>query len=541
MKSPFSTGFSVGFQTWGWWVFPLLCVLPVVALWGNIPDNIRNGNANQLIISTLVYVLPICWAYFTSLKARQRYGLEHRLLKNVADKANQQRRSIITKDGKQVLDVTKSQRDPDYYLGGEGGGSGNETVASLMVQQLVKNAEEMRRDSDLTSQVFIRSLVPFKTAVQIPQQVALRIGILFTFIGLLIGLEPVANMFQGMGDQRHAIGELISGLTVAFGTSIAGLGAALMIQILVTMVDNAYGKTSRQLESAWMDLGHVLSFTRLEGDLPANVERLSDEIDQHRETVHVHTSNLIREVENLLKEGQEQRQIVADTYQTLEKNQQAIDTLGQAHQAHLKELRTLKDDIKSYESRWNSTLSHALAQADELGRERNEALMNQVSVSINNLSKGLEQGLATINESLSNPTPASDAKLESVLGTLNSLVEHFKQNTPNNSLENNLQQLITELKEQTNKGVNTATDSHQHSDDLARVLNSLNDKLDAWPSQSPEVKPQGRHVLGYLSASLLGGVFACIALLLGMSLIGEPAQQAISQVSSFLTVSESED
>ncbi|MGF1729012.1 hypothetical protein [Photobacterium kasasachensis] len=532
MKTPFTLGTTLRFQTWGWWAFPLLCFLPVAVLWGNIPDNILNGNITQLVISILVYVLPLTWAYIQSWRARKRYNLEHRLLKGVTKKANKQRQSIITKGDKQILDVTDSEREADYYLGNEGGAAGNETIASLMVQLLIKNAKEMRRDSDLTSQVFVRSLVPFKTAVQIPQQVALRVGILFTFVGLLIGLEPVASMFQGSGDQRQAIGELISGLTVAFGTSIAGLGAALMIQFLVTLVDKEYGRTTRQLESAWMDLGHVLSFIRLEGDLPANVDRLSDEIERHRENVNVHTRNLIEQVEKLLEEGREQRQIVAQTYQKLDANQYAIDTLGQAHEAHLKELCALTGNIKSYESRWNSTLNDALAQADELGRERNDKLIKQVSSSVDNLSRSMEQSLASIKTELNG---AQQVTPEALVSTFQVLTERLERAVINDAQTHAIQQLVSEVK--TLAQSRYVTPEVPSGGQLDLVISNLNDKFDMLAVQSIDRKPKGRSTLGYLSTSLLGGVIGSIVLLMGMAAIGEPAQNTLSQIHSYFAES----
>ncbi|KZN34396.1 hypothetical protein N474_09595 [Pseudoalteromonas luteoviolacea CPMOR-2] len=512
---------------WGWWAFPILCFLPMAVLWGNIPDNIRSGNNYQLVFSIAVYVLPLIWAYKQSWRAKKRFNIEFRLLKSVTDKANKQRRSIITQNGKQVLDVTTSERDADYYLGGEGGAAGSETVASLMVQQLVKNASEMRRDSDIASQVFIRKLVPFKTAVQVPQQVALRLGILFTFIGLLIGLEPVASMFQGAGGQREAIGELISGLTIAFGTSIAGLGAALMIQILVTLVDKEYARTTGQLESAWMDLGHVLSFVRLEGDLPANVDRLSDEIERHRENVNVHTRNLIEQVEKLVDEGVEQRQIVAQTHQKLDINKHAIDTLGKAHEAHLQEFQTLTETLKSYEVRLSTSLGEAIEQANKAGRDRNEQLIAQVSASINSLNGSMEQSLSAIRTELSSiQQTGPDPLIETFQGLANKLEESVK----NEGQVKALGQLVDEIKilaqnaQHTNKGLESA--------ELKSVLGNLNNTLANMATQASVSGAKSR--LGYVSASLIGGVVGCLALLLGMAAIGEPAQNTLSQIHNYM-------
>ncbi|TQF67555.1 hypothetical protein [Pseudoalteromonas luteoviolacea] len=512
---------------WGWWAFPILCFLPMAVLWGNIPDNIRSGNNYQLVFSIAVYVLPLIWAYKQSWRAKKRFNIEFRLLKSVTDKANKQRRSIITQNGKQVLDVTSSERDADYYLGGEGGAAGSETVASLMVQQLVKNASEMRRDSDIASQVFIRKLVPFKTAVQVPQQVALRLGILFTFIGLLIGLEPVASMFQGAGGQREAIGELISGLTIAFGTSIAGLGAALMIQILVTLVDKEYARTTGQLESAWMDLGHVLSFVRLEGDLPANVDRLSDEIERHRENVNVHTRNLIEQVEKLVDEGVEQRQIVAQTHQKLDINQHAIDTLGKAHEAHLQEFQTLTEILKSYEVRLSASLGEAIEQANKAGRDRNDQLIAQVSESINSLNGSMEQSLSALRAELSSiKQTGPDPLIETFQGLANKLEESVK----NEGQVKALGQLIDEIKilaqnaQHTNKDLESA--------ELKSVLGNLNNTLTNMAAQASVSGAKSR--LGYVSASLIGGVVGCLALLLGMAAIGEPAQNTLSQIHNYM-------
>lgn len=530
MKFQISLSNSAKLRSIVWSTFPIIALLPLAApFYIERLENMVRSNKAQIIFSVMVYILPLIWAYINSLRAKQKFRTEYSLLKRVSDTANEQRRSLIQDNGKQVLDITRSEREPDYYLGGEGGGSGNETIASLMVQQLCKNAEEMRRDSDLTSQVFIRSLFPLKSAVQIPQQVALRIGILFTFAGLLIGLEPVANMFQGTADTRQAIGELISGLTIAFGTSISGLMAALMIQILVNLVDHEYGRTSQQLESAWMDLGHVLSFVRLEGDLPANVDRLSEEINNHREDVNIHTRNLIEQVDRILTDNEKQRESVSYMQQTVSENESLIRKLVNAHEEHLTEFRSFLQEFRQLDSRLSNSLSKVVNDSEIRGQERNELLSGELKSSIEKFDESIRKHLQSLQTTFIEKLPGL-LQQELSAKDLNTSVEKLNEQL---SLQHNEQlTLMTKLGEE----VNVPIDNSQLNETLSLLNQNMNELRTFLQNHDNKKSTKFSKVISVF----IGGSFACIALFLALALIGQPVQDTLDKIHRYLVTDNQE-
>lgn len=584
----------------GWFLFPALCVLIATLIWWEIPDSVKHYNKpeavardsqeqraeltaeqkekllqrrQQLVLSALVFAAPLCWAFMIGTRVRRQYALEHRQLKRANDLSSEHRKQVRVVDGKLSLDVAESELSAAHYVLPGVGDGGAELSSARMIQQLFTNAREMRRDSDLTSQVFIRELGPPRLSLRVPQHIALRLGIFFTFIGLLVGLEPIAEAFQDSGDQKVAIGALISGLTLAFGTSVAGLGAAMLIQLLITTVDRDYAIVTRLLESVWMDLGHTLSFARFEGDLPRNVDRLTEQIGQHRETVEVHTRNVIASVDRIIEDSERQAGRITEAIEKIGGNKDAVDALAESYRLQLEHLQSLAKGIEDYEVKWSENLHAHLRSTLESEREHFNKLQHQVSDTLSDLGKEFNQQFTQCLEAEKdryaglNQTVADS--LSQTIDNLNKVGQQMRDT--GQSLANRVagEQALAETVKQLQQSLDT---NSLRMESTVSVVNSISDRLDnqqkeQWQQVEQAMIRQGESVgaaVAHLGLSveslaeatrngtnpglvrssplrvmaiigLAGGLFGGLVLMGALIAVGEPAYGCLNDLRELIT------
>lgn len=419
-----------------WLGLPALAGLTVAAAYIVLPVAIRDS-WYELTAALLVFVFPLIWAYLLARRARIAYGREWQVLDRTRTTTLADRERLVAQasiapgEQEQLL-------DPRRYFGRHAASGGQEErIAERMVQQAIHNAREMRRDSDVATQIYIRDLGPHRLALRVPQTVALRLGILFSFVGLLQGLQSLAGWEQG--GTGILIPQVIAGLTGAFACSIAGIGAAILIQMLIVIVDRDYLIVARLLESTWMDLGHTLSQLRLKGDLPAMLDRVFGELETHRQEMR-ETSRDLREQTQLglqaAADNEERlKQFVRSSLQT----QGSLQELAEAQRARASDVSSALQQLEQYEARWAKLLAERVDQALTLQEQRYEAakrelvetltaqqrdLANDIKGAVRGDVDGLEQNIERLRQVMERHAQA----LQSATDSLASIAHRQERN-----------------------------------------------------------------------------------------------------------------
>ena len=362
-----------------------------------IPAELWKEGTFELLASFIIFVVPCVLSAAAAIKALDLYTQEQRALEVVLAKVNDDRRLMETRpDALDTVDISPTRYLPRWS---------EKMVSERLVELLFKNARALRRDSDLTTQVFLRELTPPRTALRPWQTVALRLGILFTFIGLLFGLQPLAtSMTTGENLNTSA---LIQGLTISFATSIAGLSAALVIQFMIVAVDHRFTKLSTVLQTTWMDLGDLLSRMRFEGNLTVTVDRLNKMIVDHRDELAVHGRSVRDQVDRMVESTGTQGQRLQEVVENLATPFNELEALELRHRQQVDRLASAMSDVELYEENWTrqfTTLMEETVTRQELMsttyNERVQRAITELSTSMMNDRSSLDAAVIALSKGL---------------------------------------------------------------------------------------------------------------------------------------------
>lgn len=444
-----------------WYLFLPICLSVVwLVLKHVMNDPLAKGSLTQrdiyLIVSSIIFVGCCLWAFAISHEVKKRYKQEFNILNSILDKSHKHK--ILLEQGKEI---PANELTEDHYLGKWAGEAGKEQSASIMFQSLLSNATQLRYESDISSQVYIRDLASLKNKVRIAQLIAIRAGILFTFIGLFYGLGALSGDASAI---NQMVGKLIGGLYIAFSTSIAGLAASIFIQFLINLVDQEFLIVSRLLESAYMDVSRIFRQVNFNGPIPVSINRLSDLLVEHRNdlksrhdeivkqgdkifektgeqleehlnwveeltddavegvssglqahcevieeqvetviskisnTLQSHSAQVISEINKIIDNTNSQRKEIADAIVSIGANQESMESLRKVHQEQVNQLSSFMESVKNYEEKWAELVSSRF----------NEVIVNE-QLRFDDITKNEERKFSELNaKTVAALTKASD-------------------------------------------------------------------------------------------------------------------------------------
>jgi methyl-accepting chemotaxis protein len=118
------------------------------------------------------------------------------------------------------------------------------------------------------------------------QQLGVRLGILGTFIGILLSLNGVGGVVGGGGVTQESIQDairaVVASLGVAFATSIAGLLSATLLQIMAGSLQRRESDVLERLHRLAADVQGICRVAARDGDQ----HELEATLREHRETIN---------------------------------------------------------------------------------------------------------------------------------------------------------------------------------------------------------------------------------------------------------------
>lgn len=143
--------------------------------------------------------------------------------------------------------------NPFLFSGTDARGDLEATAAAKMTQNIRADALGRRFDAvNLIVDRVLGDITSHAAGLRDAQQLAVRAGILCTFIGIVLALTQVGGVI-GAGQLSEAAVQnsmnlIVSSLGLAFSTSIAGLAASILLQLMANAMRQAENKVIGELE-----------------------------------------------------------------------------------------------------------------------------------------------------------------------------------------------------------------------------------------------------------------------------------------------------
>jgi len=277
-------------------------------------------------------------------------------------------------------------------------------------------------------------LTPYLTGLLV------MLGLLGTFAGMIVTLSGVASALDNSTELsaiRSALAAPIAGLSLAFGTSIAGVAASAMLGLASTLSRRDRAQAARSLDTALREKLHHLSadhqrqqaFQALEGQAKALPEMATA-----MECMTARMEQLGQQLEqSLTRNQQEFHSTVGSHYQTL------ADSVANS-------LKTaLSDSAKQAAERVEPIVIHAMGQLQKDAHSLQQSWANEARQQLAELTAAFQKTTAEAGERWQQNLSAQQTQNQE---TLTALSEQGEQNQ-------------RQLQQQLHTWLGTINDQHQ--------------------------------------------------------------------------------
>jgi biopolymer transport protein ExbB/TolQ len=210
----------------------------VVVFAATYPQSGRTLDTQVAWMSNLFHVLTI-WGAIAVIKIIAKIKVEHAIADYVDDKASNELRKI--KNGERdriILDRVESEILPNN--------EDEELGIMRIFKQILKEAKDRGFDSSTNlMESYREECIGDIFKLQSVQKIALQLGILGTFIGLIMALDKISLASAG-----QIIEQLSAALKISFGTSIAGLEVSIILWLFILLVRRKQEAYFKSMENA---------------------------------------------------------------------------------------------------------------------------------------------------------------------------------------------------------------------------------------------------------------------------------------------------
>jgi methyl-accepting chemotaxis protein len=226
------------------------------------------------------------------------------------------------------------------------------------------------------------------------QKIALWLGILGTFIGLLLA---IGSADLSGGDFMEVVRKMFNGLAVSFSASLAGLQVAVILGMFLLVLRNEQERYFKQMESAVVTMLSLARNAINKDDFFVEFSQVRDTVDALTDTVHSQTQEIKRQTEEIA--GGLHR--LAEARSNLDR---FIQQMAEAQSDFIGEVKAIYDTISlnSLTDRLKENLDRAsrlMGDKMEIGTTLIANRLVDFNRSIEGLSKALEAQARSFNTS----------------------------------------------------------------------------------------------------------------------------------------------
>lgn len=257
------------------------------------------------------------------------------------------------------------------------------------------------------------------------------LGILGTFVGLVLGLIPFSKIdFQDTDQIKNAIQELLSGVSTAFVTSVWGMVASLFFNGIEKLT---IGGVNSEIANLQRSIDRIFTLTVAQ----EIAFRQEDELSQQTSALKSFSTDLANDIKSAMAEGRQEilselnKTVEAFSTTILEQLRPILERLMEA----IEELRQEKEESsteaigKLIEEFQKSLSTSTVTQMEELAKTVGEAsqslkdLPDRIGVMIAGVQEQINQTHQLLNETSQTQTAQMKKMMEEMLNALHTGVE----------------------------------------------------------------------------------------------------------------------
>jgi biopolymer transport protein ExbB/TolQ len=206
----------------------------------------QSQNSLDILIAwgTMLFHVLTIWGFITASKVIAKIKVEHAIADYVDIKATEELLKIKNGEKDRIhLERIATEILPDNE-------SEEELCMIRIFKQILKEAIDRKFDSSVNlMENYKEESLGDIFLLQIFQKVALQLGILGTFIGLMMAFEKMT-----MDTPDKIITQLSSALKIAFGTSVAGLEVALILWFFIMLIHRKQEYYFKSMENSTLTM-----------------------------------------------------------------------------------------------------------------------------------------------------------------------------------------------------------------------------------------------------------------------------------------------
>lgn len=248
-----------------------------------------SGEENSLItgFSIILHVTFFLWVLYISFMILSKIYVEMEISKYVSEEVNRYKRQASNNVSERAsLTEMESKFLPKSTIH-------RNLPVFQMFTRICRDALEHRiDDSSVVVEVYQYETQKSLSQLKSIQRLALWFGVLGTFIGLIMALDGVSGVFElqpGSTDFNSQVNNLVAGLTISFGTSIAGIEIAVFAGFVYVYIENVLGDYFSQLESSVNDLQNIARYMSYDDDkLVYSLRHVAQKVDNSNKQLDTH-------------------------------------------------------------------------------------------------------------------------------------------------------------------------------------------------------------------------------------------------------------
>lgn len=275
-------------------VASLVTMVALVAIVG------RDGSLGSAVPALAIYSL-VFWGLWVGTRAFARMEIEHGIAMTVNARAADWLRKVLSGESPRPdLERVEPELLPNN--------PSSDVAIVRLFQHIVKEARDRRSSPGvLIMQPYREESYSDLFQLQAVQRTALQLGILGTFIGLVLALVRLRPGTEG-GFEIGEVGSLIASLDVAFTTSIAGIAVAVLLGLMLMGLRGKQESYFRAMEEATLSVTSLArnainkdEYLAQLGEVQVAINQLGDRILAQSNQTGAQTEVLQRGVRRLVE------------------------------------------------------------------------------------------------------------------------------------------------------------------------------------------------------------------------------------------------
>jgi len=330
-----------------------------------------------------------------------------------------------------------------------------------LFQHIIKEARDRRFESSVSViQPFREELLEDLFQLQNLQKIALWLGILGTFVGLLLA---ISSADLNSPDFLAIVQKMFAGLIVSFSASLAGLQVAVFIGILQLLLRKAQERYSMVVETAVLTMLSLARNAINKDDFLAEFSQITATIEALTNKVHAQTAETSHELQATREEIAAQTAAITGGVNRLQEARGTFDgflsSLGESQSTFIQDVRNVYDTISL--KHLGETLQGAVGESARTMAE-----------TVNASSRQIASRLFDFNASVDTLSQALETQAHQSIDSAQKIADQFQISTDETAKTMKL--VVTRMQEMLQREVSVRGELNELSRTVAMLSHSLN-------------------------------------------------------------------